>query len=385
LRASHRVVRGAAAAFLVAGAVLADPASNTYQIDPAHDGDIVFSTPFAPPLKALWSVDLGGDVSYPVVSGDMVIVLAGGALGQHIVALNAETGKIAWQKAISGEDNEAYLAIDGRKLFVTNMVGPIQAMDAVTGAMLWAAQPSSHNEYLFYFVPAASAGILYTGAVTSIATYFYAIDEKTGNIVWTQATGGGVGVTLGDGEVFIPTVCDVHAVAPKTGAQIWDHQAACFGGGGSVAAYYDGKLYTPQFYPPGNPPGIVLNAANGKPASGLEGYTPAIHDGTRYWTTAAGGLHATKIEARSPLWTFNPKEKLVNPPIVINGNVYSLSNGGTLYANDGATGKLLQTIRIGLGSQKVEFFQPYTGLGAGQGRLFVPSGSILTALAPKGG
>jgi hypothetical protein len=67
---------------------------------------------------------------------------------------------------------------------------------------------------------------------------------------------------------------------------------------------------------------------------------------------------------------------------VINNATYTLSDKGTLYINSGWSGRLLQSIKIGFGSQSSVGGAPSTGLGYGNGLLLVPSGSKLVAFGP---
>jgi len=127
-------------AMLLAQSALAGTASTTFQVDAAHDGIVNFSKPFAPPLKKKWSINLQGPVSYPVVSGGMVIVVTAGPVGTRLVAINEGTGKIGWQKLIDGTGNGGFIASDGDKLFLTTFSGPFQAFDGATGRPLWSTQ-----------------------------------------------------------------------------------------------------------------------------------------------------------------------------------------------------------------------------------------------------
>jgi outer membrane protein assembly factor BamB len=112
--------------------------TTTYQIDPAHDGNINFTTAFKPPLKAAWSIDLGGAMSYPIVAEGLVFVAVspGSSNPGLLVAVDLATGKIHWEKA----SDSGYLAYDGGRLYFIDMDGPLQAFAAKIGAPLWSTQ-----------------------------------------------------------------------------------------------------------------------------------------------------------------------------------------------------------------------------------------------------
>jgi outer membrane protein assembly factor BamB len=353
-----------------------DSVSSTYQIDPAHDGAVTFSKPFAPPLKMLWSVDLGGPISYPVVVGNLVIVIADGPIGTHVVALNTATGKPVWQKIISGDFSSSYIASDNGMLFLTTFNGPFQAFNAATGKSLWSAQLP--DQLFFDFVPVAADGYVYTGGDES-GTDVYKLNESTGAVVWKHTLiGGGRGPTLGDGKVFLPMPCNVPAFDAVTGRQIWYFYDGCDGGGGEVAAYFHGLLYAPDV---NIGSGVVLNGHTGKSVGSLSGHIPAFYKLSSYGISGSS-LVATSISTGNLKWFFTRKDTFSNPPIVINGNVYTLSDQGNLYVNGGQKGGLLQSFKIGLGSESSIAQGPSSGLGAGNGMLFVPSGSKLAAFSP---
>src|SRR5205807_1436882 len=68
----------------------------SYRIDPAHSGAQPGDT-LAPPLIQRWSVDLGGNVSYPLIAGGRIFVTAADAnYGSRLYALDPGTGATLW-------------------------------------------------------------------------------------------------------------------------------------------------------------------------------------------------------------------------------------------------------------------------------------------------
>ena len=352
----------------------ADPASSTYQIDPAHDGAISFSKPFAPPLKMRWSVNLGAPVSYPVVAGNLAIVLAN-AKNLPMTALNITTGKTAWRKAVlGGYFPGSYLAYDNGTVFVATAFEPLQAFKAPSGAFLWV---SKQFQSFSDFVPVAAYGYVYGGG-DGTGTTLYRLDEKTGAESWvrSQGEGGGSGGTLGGGTLYFPVQCYIPAYTSFSGKQIWGTSPGCGSGVGGIAAYHDGRLYGPNLEA-----GIVLDSKSGKLLSGMGGYpTPALYKQVMY-TIAGVSLVASDIGTGNVKWFFQPQDPIEIPPIVINGNVYSLSSKGTLYVNDGRTGTLLQSLKVCATASSSESSH-YVGLGAGENTLLVPCGNSLVAFRP---
>src|SRR5207245_4404754 len=72
--------------------------SATYQVDPGHSG-AQSSDSLTPPLARKWSVDLGARVSYPVIGGGEVFVIAfntPNTQGSSLHAFDANTGRPRW-------------------------------------------------------------------------------------------------------------------------------------------------------------------------------------------------------------------------------------------------------------------------------------------------
>jgi outer membrane protein assembly factor BamB len=371
----RKIAIGMMALALVAAAqpAHADPVSSTYQIDAAHDGSVTFSMPFGPPLKKRWSRDLGGPVSFPLVVGKLVIVLAGGPVGGHIVAMDIATGKIVWQKLINGDFDTSYIASDGGLLFVTTSDGPLQAYTAATGAPLWSRQLP--GQFYFNFLPIAVDGVVYTEGAF-IGTTLYKVLEPSGAIAWADLfEAGGFGATYGVGRIYFPDMYNVSAVAPTTGKLIWQYD-----GGGGIAAYYKNMLYVPDGNTSGSG-GIEFNVKIGRVVDQFFGGLPAFY-GNAAFSISGKSLIATNITTGNIVWTYRPTEKVSLPPIAINGMIYTLSDAGTLFVNGAVAGMLRQSIHIGRGSATAQNTAPSSGLGAGQGMLFVPSGTLLAAFGP---
>jgi outer membrane protein assembly factor BamB len=347
--------------------------STAYQINPAHSGNITFTTPFAVPLKKAWSVDFGGAVSYPIVAEGMVFVsVANSPAGTPLlVALDLQTGKVAWEKAI----DSGYLAYDSGRLFFTDFNGPLQAFEAKSGRPLWSTQLP--NQYYFNFLPIAAFGSVFAGGDES-GTSVYQVDEANGQLGWTQfLDAGGAGATLGNGAIFFSVPCDVPAYDIKTGAVKWNYSTGCDGGGGSVAAFYQGYVFAPGS---GGSAGVILKASNGAVVGGLSTQLPAFY-GTLSYTATSSGVVAANFKTGDVAWEFGTKETLTGSPIVINGTVFVASTAGHILVLSGSTGKLLQTLYQGVGTGG-GYDGSFAALAAGQGYLVAPTGNVLAAYVP---
>jgi len=364
-------------AFSLTIAAAADTGSSTFQIDPAHDGSLTLSTPFAPPFKMLWSIDFGGPVSYPIVTDNLVIVIADGPIGPHLAALDVSTGKPVWQKLINGDATSSFLASDSGTIFLSTQGGPLQAFTAATGKPLWAT--ALPGESFFNFVPTAANGYVYASGDGSGAV-LYGVSAATGEVLWGRGFFGNTnGATVGPNTVFFSSGCEIASLRPPSGKTVWDNNPLCDGGPGLPAAYYAGKVYMGKpFYVTGQ--GQIADAVTGRYLGGVAGNAPAFY-GKNSYTIRNGALVASSLATGETLWSFT-QDTFFNPPIVVNNYVFTLSNVGTLYINGGTNGNLVASFKIGLGALSQFPVAPKSGLGAGAGMVFGPSGSKLTAFGP---
>src|SRR5579862_3018953 len=129
--------------------------------------------------------------------------------------------------------------------------------------------------------PVAVDGVVYVNALESGGTT-YALDEATGNIIWTQDTFDGSEGTVAYwwGVVYEAEACDqVTAWLGIDGTQLWYHSSGCTGGGGAAPVVYRDKIYV-RDWAQGN---IVLDFA-GNALGGFSGAVPpAFEDGIGYF------------------------------------------------------------------------------------------------------
>lgn len=75
-------------------------ASVAYRVNPLHTGNVPFSRKPRPPLNRLWTVDLKGLISYPLVVNNVIYVTAASKPGEQdgtlLYAFDANTGSSLW-------------------------------------------------------------------------------------------------------------------------------------------------------------------------------------------------------------------------------------------------------------------------------------------------
>ena len=144
--------------------------------DASHSGSSCTALPAAP--SQLWSVNLDGNASYPIIADGNVYVTTGAPSGSGgtLYALSQSTGDVVWGPVpISSSYFWFGLAYDNGTLFVNNFDGTVTAFNGSTGQQLWATPTSN-----FSGEPIAYDGVVYVQGSDSVM----ALSESTGIILW---------------------------------------------------------------------------------------------------------------------------------------------------------------------------------------------------------
>jgi polyvinyl alcohol dehydrogenase (cytochrome) len=144
-------------------------------------------------------------------------------------AVNPANGKVVWQTTAgpAGDGGNGGIeygtATDGKRIYVaeadtahkpytlagsgpyagkTITAGSWAALDPATGKILWQT-PDPTGAVDTSYVNVAN-GVVYAGSVDAVGTNMYALDAKTGRILWSFASGGSVsgGAAISDGSVY---------------------------------------------------------------------------------------------------------------------------------------------------------------------------------------
>jgi outer membrane protein assembly factor BamB len=381
-----------AAVCLFVCAAHADTSSTTYQADVARDGRLALGAGFLPPLRQLWSRDLGGNVSYPVIANGMVFVLVSNDIeaGMQLFALDLGTGKTLWQKPLGGSSNWGNLSYDNGRVFVANFDGVIQAFEATrTGKRAWVNLiPSGTGGDTI-----ASGGQIFIGGPNGHAT---ALSEKDGSLQWQVTVLGAFSSPSVDnaGHVFFGYPCQYYGLDPATGHKAWTTEFDCQGGGDDWPAYFNGNVYLRD---PSGRGDLVLDAATGHKVGKFQSdLAPAFWQGSSGQQSImtfkkTDGLQPPAISSvdlatGKTNWTFAPNPDVVETaPMVINDMVAVGTSDGTIHLFDAASGNALWSANAGapiLASNEYGYGPPLNGLGAGENMLFVPASHLLVAFGP---
>jgi outer membrane protein assembly factor BamB len=367
----------------------------TYQINTTHTG-AHNTTGLVPPLAIKWSVNLGATVSYPLIAGGRVFVLAGNGTVNDVslYALDAQTGATIWGPIIvpNGAYWWAAAAYDNGKIFVVPDAsvpfgqGSMFAYDAATGNLLWTANLTF--QYLYSSPPTARNGIVYTGGAGSGGTVF-AVNETNGSVLWTAGVANGDNsspAVTGTG-VFVSYVCpNVYDFAPKTGKSLWSYSPGCDGGGGATPVLYGGNLYVRDAIVYSGYNGGVFQASNGTLLSNFNSeFAPAFANGIGLYTNT-DSITAFNVTTNATVWTAAPAagDSYSTAPIIVNGVAYVGTSQGELIGYGLYKGK--KRVSMGMGASisgsdyYFSFSAPISGLSAAQGLLLVPASNTLVAL-----
>jgi len=257
----------------------------------------------------------------------------------HIVKLDAKTGRTIWKKPLPGRAESSPVVVD-RTVYFGCEDGDLYALSTISGAVRWATQLGGPVKA----APAYYGGRLYVG---DYGGYMNAVDAKSGKLIWQS---GSLGPGFGASGQFYST---------------------------PAVAY--GRVYS------GNNDGRV--------------YSFDISDGTLAWTYSTGGY------AYSGPTVANTRH---SPPTVFigsfDGNVYALgakdgnlrwsrSAGGQVIGSLSAVGDIVYAAEFSngstsgfmMGSGKRVFQYPYgtyTPVISDGRRLYLTGYSSITALEP---
>ncbi len=133
----------------------------------------------------------------------------------YLVALQADTGKVIWEKRLRTRDRfydiDMTPYVDEKRVIAASYDGRLYSLDRVSGDTQWVFPVGSYAGFL------VEGDRLYFSGVNR---QFYCLDLNSGQPVWTLAYEGGIGATptMVNGSLVIPTSSDpIYVLDPKTG------------------------------------------------------------------------------------------------------------------------------------------------------------------------
>ena len=207
--------------------------------------------------------------------------------------------------------------VAGGKVYTIDTVGSVRAHDATTGAAVWAARfgDAKGNENILY-----GGGVAVDGGrvyATNGFGFVAALDAATGAVAWTVRPGGPLrgAPTVADGSVYVISQDNqIFALKATDGSTAWSAAAAL-----EVAGVF----------------------GNG---------SPAVDRGTVVAGFSSGELNAYRYENGRQVWQDALSRTSISTgvgalsdidadPVIANGIVYALGQGGRMVALDLTSGQ----------------------------------------------
>ncbi len=246
------------------------------------------------------------------------------------VALGSSIGQV-WSVAIGeGSTNSRRLGggpvVAGGKIYTIDTQGNVRAFDAASGAALWTAQFGDVSEK-------GSADLLYGGGVAVDGGRVYAsnglgfvaaLDAATGAPAWTVRPGGPLrgAPTVADGSVYVISQDNqIYSLKAADGTTNWTNAAAL-----EIAGVF----------------------GNG---------SPAVDRGTVVAGFSSGELNAYRYENGRMVWQDALSRTSISTavaalsdidadPVIANGVVYALGQGGRMVALDLTSGQRIWELNM---------------------------------------
>jgi outer membrane protein assembly factor BamB len=357
--------------------------SVAWQNDAVHDG-FNSASPLVTPLILKWKRDLSAlgvtTTSYPLIAEGLVLVTVSTTNStETLMALNETTGATVWSADVGGTYAFANAAYDSGRVFTVNFDGLMKAFAAATGAPLWSVDLPF--QYAFTSPPTAARGIVYTGGAGSGGT-LYAVDETNGAVLWMEGVENGdhSSPAFSRGRVFVSYACpQSYSFQANTGALVWHYMGPCEGGGGKTPVVNAGEVYVRDAFF-GTTNGLILDAKTGAQVGEFDSDRPPAFAKNLGIYLQTGTLRGVDTPSGTVLWSFAGDGGLASAPVVVNRTIYIGSSSGILYGLN-FRGREIWSTQVGapIPAPDEQNATLTTGLGAGDGLLVVPTGSMIAA------
>lgn len=258
--------------------------------------------------KILWRQSFGAPIrSAPAAANGLVVAVTRDNTGY---GLNAEDGKLRW-RVRGAASAAAYLggaspAIVGPLAVIPFASGELIAVEAQTGRQFWSAVLSGGRRGL-----ASSAITDVSGDPVVIGPYviaanqsgrMIAVDARVGQRAWTRNVGS-TGPIWGAGDTLfvVSDQAKLMRISARDGSTLWETQLKAFG---SPDSREDAITYS----------------------------GPVLVDGHLLFTDSTGNLFSYDAETGEGKAVAQVSGGSITGPVVAGGEVYVLSDNGTLYA-----------------------------------------------------
>ena len=295
-------------------------------------------------LGLLWRYRTRNFVACSPVVADGVVYVAtenGNFDFGWLSAVNADTGVKLWAYSTGPVDTSP--AVANGAVYVGSGNENVWALNARTGALLWSHGTSGDSWSV------VADGVVYDANTDG---HFYALDASTGAQLWIASSFGTLfsAPAMSNGVAYVVS-SDAWALNSSTGSLLWSYSLNPFsydGGSSPVAA--NGIVYFGWVNPSGGGGVDALSASTGALLwSYIGSYvasSPAVANGAVY-VGSGDNVYALNGATGAMLWSFPTGKGVVSSPAVANGVVYVGSLDNNVYALNAATGAMLWSFPTG--------------------------------------
>jgi len=315
--------------------------------------------PLSKDLALAWTIQTEGAINQPpLIVGEAVILAPS---GNPLLALDLETGAAKWTFAPPEGIWERAYASDGKRVFVGLKNKTIAALDASNGKLIWQKDLGINMQV----PPLVDEGILYasTAFVGPELTpnehgraKLFALDTTTGKEIWVfesddyilQTPARNSDMLFVGGNFYDPTPIDegghtrIYALDPVTGSPLWNYESE----DGFPKRLYatDETLVFVAYQDFMN--GVDIETGELRWRFDTGNWTPSFLGAgdTVYFSSANTQVFAVNADTGDSLWQFDIPEGtfnyLLDAPILLNGDLYFLTQQGDFFALDASNGQL---------------------------------------------
>ena len=295
----------------------------------------------------LWKYSTGGAIhSSPLLVGNTLYI---GSMDKNLYALDASTGALKWKYLTAAPIRQESPVISNGVVFISSANsypdGTVYAINANSGTLKWSktiVAPTS---------PVVAGGKVF---VNSKGASFYALDENSGNVVWSTIFGlmSGHPAVVND-KLFIETsgpggTYQLRCINANTGSILWNAPCLSYVTSPTIdngAAYVSTSVTIPQYVEAINSTdgsfkwryshitsGNISTQVESSPFALNDIIFPGFHHGKFVALRTSNGSEAWQFSPAGTGWFSNP--------VAANNMVYVGSSDNHLYALD-MTGKMV--------------------------------------------
>jgi outer membrane protein assembly factor BamB len=322
----------------------------TYHNNNARTG--ISPSQFSPPLEMEWEQNgtgIGSVLSGPVMADGMLFIASEDG---YLRARDPYTGAVLWESMLGGEYYYIGTPAADQGVVYSTFYGPsggyVYALDEQTGNQIWSAGMNSTGlDFNARVQMAASDGLVYGVAWNN---YVYALDESDGSVIWSYSTNGFPfgGFAIGGGMAFVGTVQGyLYAFEKDTGALQW---STLLDQSGISAAplYAQGNLYVGtqigSMYAVDSSSGAIIWQSS----MGTMTFSTPAYDGTAiYFGTTDYMFYSLDAADGSVIWSTPVNDYVQCSPAYANGYLYATVWDGEFVTFDASDGSIVDSQLLG--------------------------------------